>query len=74
MIDLDTPLTKGKYKGKSINEIQDHFYICWILNNWQDKFSDAVHKKYDYDAYIAAEYNYGSEVGGGITLEDCEKT
>lgn len=71
MITLNTPLTKGKYKGKSINEIKDHFYICWIFNNWKDTFGEDVKEKYGYSAYIAKNSNYGNFKGTGITLDSC---
>ncbi|MEY3422991.1 MAG: hypothetical protein RIR48_3321 [Bacteroidota bacterium] len=72
MITLNSKLTKGKYKGKSINEIKDHFYICWIFNNWKEQFAEDVIKKYSYSAYIAKQNNYGNQsYNNSITLDDC---
>ena len=71
MITLNTPLTKGKYKGKTINEIKDHFYICWIFNNWKDTFDKDVREKYGYSAHIAKQNNYGCSGGCGITNDSC---
>ena len=71
MITLETPLPKGKYKNKTISEIKDHFYICWIINNWKDIFGEDVKKAYSYSAYIAKNNNYGRSQGIGITNDDC---
>ena len=83
MISLNTKLTKGKYKGKSILEIapninwnnsslvkSDWNYVAWILNNWKAIFFKEVHDRHDWDAHVLTT-GFGS--GGGITKEDCEK-
>lgn len=68
-IGLNTILLKGKYKGKTINDIEaigDKRYIYWIINNWKDTFLEDVKLKHGYNAHIMKEYPFNCP---GITLE-----
>ncbi len=80
MITLTSKLPKGKFKGKTINELQsselsmsewcnNRKYICWIINNWSDKFDITVMMDFGYDARMAREYPSGSNPG--VTNDSC---
>ena len=74
VINLNTPLPKGKYKGKTILEIApkilvgDWDYIGWIINNWNDVFTKEVTSKYGWYAYCQ-KTKFGSIPG--LTNNSC---
>lgn len=62
MITLNTPLPRGKYKGKTLNQINDYMYIGWLLSTWTDIFDNEVITKFGWQIYLH-KTKFGSTAG-----------